>query len=93
MLPTIEEQDNKLQSLIENDYNFDEDTNKDLIHVSQLTDSLKQYAKWYAEQVIKYCAEVADTKTVYTRDYVTNAVTCEEQIVDKQSILNVINEL
>jgi hypothetical protein len=45
------------------------------------------YAKWYAEQVIKHCAEVAEIKMV-KHPYIGNLWE-----VNKQSILNVINEL
>jgi hypothetical protein len=60
-------------------------------------DRAKEYAKWYAEQVIKYCAEVAEVDTVkedqleLNQSYMFSMV--NPIVVSKQSILNVINEL
>lgn len=55
-------------------------------------DRAQEYAKWYAEQVIKHCAEVAK---IQHREYNTGEYTYSEDDfeIDKQSILNVINEL
>ena len=62
-------------------------------------DRAQEYAKWYAEQVIKHCAEVIETTCINKNnlkqleegncfDYKKHYI-----VVDKQSILNVINDL
>lgn len=76
MLPTKEEQDYRIRILIDNDDIFSE--------------NMKDHAKWYAEQVIKHCAEVAKIHQVTNDEDLMRGYYNE---VDKQSILNVINEL
>lgn len=79
MIPTLEEQDKKLKVLVDK---YPED--KDMCY-EDIFKFAKQYAKWYAIEIIKHCSEVAEVKD--------NNTTCEIFQVDKQSILNVINEL
>ena len=50
MLPTIEEQESKILEI------FNEFTK---LKSFKITEPYKQYAKWYVEQVVKHCAEVA----------------------------------
>lgn len=78
MLPTKEIQDNKVREIYDN-------LNTDNLEEPILVIVAKKYAKWYAEQVIKHCAEVAIVED-YTQDD-------GRMLVDKQSILNVISEL
>lgn len=81
MLPTLEEQNNKVKEIYDN-------LNTDNIKEPILVVVSKQYAKWYAEQVIKHCSEVADVEFI-----TSNGGCCSTDKVDKQSILNIINEL
>jgi hypothetical protein len=46
------------------------------------------YAKWYAEQVVKHCAEVAEISYIGDPDYDYDFAT-----VSRKSILDVIKEL
>ena len=50
MLPTIEEQDEKLDEIKNNLKPYNENY------------AFKLFAKWYAKQVIEHCAEVAEIK-------------------------------
>ena len=87
MIPTKEERDKKYQEL-RIKYNF----NNSMMDIQGL---LKEYSKWYAAEIIDYCAEVAEC--------VDNGIADEDDNGDmkwfsksevyKQSILNVKNEL
>lgn len=81
MLPTIKEQDKKLKVLVDK---YPED--KDMCY-EDIFKFAKQYAKWYAIEIIKHCSEVAEL------DYECHCDCGNCSQVDKQSILNVINEL
>ena len=70
MLPTEKEKELKYQEIRSNYGSF-----------FNFREVAEEYAKWYAIEVIKHCAEVADTD-----DECYN-------IVNTQSILNIINEL
>ena len=91
MLPTKEQQEEILTKIINKQYDISyynslEQSNN--LSESDIEEVVNIYAKWYAVQVIKHCAEVAESKLVYhspTED--------PHDEVDKQSILNVINEL
>ena len=94
MLPTQEEQQNKRMYSITEDYElqFDNITNKGIIHITDLHSIMDDYAKWYATKVINHCAEVAKLKEVLlpTKEQYEYS---KQFIINKQSILNVINEL
>jgi hypothetical protein len=78
MLPTIEEQDKKANILIQENV-------EDWFELTNIRNAVKEYTKWYAIEVVKHCAEVAKVED-YTQDD-------GNVLVDKQSILNIINEL
>jgi hypothetical protein len=69
MLPTKEEQENKIIEIIKtsselwNSKITEEEYNSTVFDIINNEYSFiivaKEYAKWYAEQVIKHCAEVA----------------------------------
>ena len=88
MLPTQKEQELKYIEIFNSDL---EETDLDVTFA---------FAKWYAEQVIKHCAEVAKI-SVHCRidsmvsDYQSSKESDDfnDFTIDKQSILNVINEL
>lgn len=103
MLPTIKEQDKKLKVLVDK---YPED--KDMCY-EDIFKFAKRYAKWYAIEIIKHCSEVAMLKgfdnfnakeeilefiedTYELQDNETDEIYLHVEI-DKQSILNVINEL
>jgi hypothetical protein len=80
MLPTKDEQAAKRLELFELIKNNE---------LSRSTDELMEnYAKWYAEQVIKHCAEVAEISYIGDPDYDYDFAT-----VSRKSILDVIKEL
>lgn len=81
MLPTIEEQNNKIQQLFNNLDNIVLREEPILVIIS------KQYAKWYAEKVIEECAEIAETNCTQT-----TFVQWQHKI-DKQSILKLKKQL
>ena len=84
MLPTKKEVMDKRMELIQDyELEFDKYTNKGVLHISDLHSVVDDCMKWYAEKVIKHCAKVAE---VDRRDY-------SALLVNKQSILNVIDEL
>ena len=71
-----------------------EEQDKKLLEILQgkgtKPNSYREYAKWYAIEIIKHCAEVAECCEGAIID-VGHTIT--GAFVDKQSILNVINEL
>ena len=85
MLPTKEDLDNKIDELF-----------KEQIGCERIDNSekyvIKLVVKWYAEQVIKHCAEVAKSKLLFKESEVDWHKTYYSEI-DKESILNIINEL
>lgn len=63
---------------------------------NQYINVIHKYAKWYAEQVIKHCVEIAKTttKSILFDDPKEGRDTYMDiSIIYKQSITNVINEL
>ena len=82
MLPTKAEMQNNLNYILCKYPVLKELTGKNA--TEQVDASHIEYAKWYAIEVIKHCAEVAKVNPLYG-----NSI--EE--IDKQSILNIINEL
>jgi len=76
MLPTEEEQNKKIAEILA--------FCKDITY----NNPMKEYAKWYATEVIKHCAEEATAKTHYF-----SRAESPIEIIDEQSILNIINEL
>ena len=85
MLPNKEEQLNKWDRIC---------NTEGLSHY----DRAQEYAKWYAEEVIKHCAEVAKVEQhnpdcIFTSRIIRDTDSGYDYYPDKQSILNVINEL
>ena len=80
MIPNKEEQENKLEQIYKEliKENLYEIDSYEFMEVGTII-----YAKWYVTEIIKYCAEVAKGSLKFSN----------ENGVDKQSILNVINEL
>ena len=101
MIPTKEEQEKYLNNLIsvqekqsiKSGYVDDGCTFK--LTENQVTFIAKKYAKWYAEQVINHCAEVAECiDNGITDEYYNGDLKwCPRIEVDQLSILNIINEL
>ena len=90
MIPTQEEQDKKLGELYKKWINPVK-RKEDILYIMEL------YAKWYATEVIKHCAEVAEIEYTYENP-LPNATHTKPAIinggyVDKKSILNIINLL
>jgi len=81
MLPTKEEQEKVAKEIL-----FD--TLYAIKPVDEELRIMKKYAKWYATEIIKHCSEVAESKLVYHSIYDD-----PHDEVDKQSILDIINEL
>jgi len=79
ILPTEEERDNKLEQLFNDKMKTD-------IHT--FAHYAKQYAEWLGISIVKRCADVAELDIDRVDGQVIGCY-----IVDKQSILNVINEL
>ncbi len=95
MLPSKEEQNKFYNELVRL---------RQLIPISENELTIK-YSKWYAEQIIKHCVEVAkvdrnfidweDNDIINSYDYISRDEDGDSYgyEVNKQSILNVINEL
>ena len=81
MLPTVEEQDNKLGELL-NKYIL-----SDLKSIIKFT---KEYAKWWAEKVIDVCAEEATSRLIGNPSDLTKTWLT---VVDKESILKIKEQL
>ena len=95
MIPTKDEQRSKLIEIRSSIF-LDENPLANVM----IESLMYKYAKWYAEQVIIHCAEVASLTTIDDNEIpeVFNyphfrSIDNDWTIVDKQSILNVINEL
>lgn len=84
-LPSIEKQDEIIS------YIYSEKLNIDKLDEAELY-CIRNYGRWYARRVIQHCAEVAKIKEVLlpTKEQYEYS---KQFIVDKQSILNVINQL
>jgi NAD-dependent DNA ligase len=74
-IPTTEESNTKIDEFEKEQRNMESFDNADKYII-------RLFAKWYAEQIIKYCAEISAIKLIQTNT-----------TIDKQSILNIINEL
>ncbi len=96
MLPNKEEQCNKILELLNKHKLYDNVTHygddvviNKLSYTAILLTIGLELNKWYAEQLLKHCAEVAKmTGIAYGNDKCIS-----DYEVDKQSILNIINEV
>ena len=90
MLPSIEKQ-NEIISYI-----YSEKLNIDNLDEVELY-CIRNYGRWYARRIIQHCAEVAKFKTSSHKEDVPLDRFIHTpplyNYIDKQSILNVINEL
>lgn len=96
-IPTLEEQNNKIIEILKSskqlwtsalsDEDYKNDTTFDILgNEKTFLIVAKEYAKWYAEQVVKHCSEVAEVE-----ENLGSFSTYFD--VNKQSILNVLNNL
>ena len=95
MLPNNETQFKTAKSIAENNaIEFDAYNVMEGVDCNNLFITMKQYARWLQIETIKHCAEVATVNKYYaTHEDFKNNILTEDTIVDKQSILNLIDEI